>query len=258
MQSKYEVKIVSILMKIYPLLYLIILCCISVFFAMMEVDNPSFIEISTWTFIAVIYMSLRMHGDYHFEQNHLSGLYLLIMASVLISLILTKRDYKYVKLYKINLEKIYMFYYIKYIPSLTIAVIIWQTYHPPEVEWFMWATISVLNVDFAQAKTKMYQRVIGGMIGCIGGMAIMPFIPPSEVLTYVFYILILMSFRLFYKYLYCYTFRCFLIVLFSGIEFQHNGETRILSIIIGGFVGLACSWLIVQGNTYLQNKITHS
>ena len=39
-------------------------------------------------------------------------------------------------------------------------------------------------------------------------------------------------------------FRCFLIVLFSGVEFQSMGKIRIMSIFDWWILGLACSWLI--------------
>lgn len=233
------------------LLYLFILTMMGLIFAVVETDNPHFKDVSTWTFISVIYISIRLHGRYNFNAGHLGGLYLLILLSIFASIISFAR-YDRISIHPIVIHHSKILHYFKYFPPLILSILVWKIYNPPEVEWFIWASLSVLNIDYLEARTKMEQRLWGGGFGIALGLLIMPLLPKLAILNYVFYVLILVSFRLFYKYLHCYIFRCFLIVLFSGVEFQSMGKIRIMSILIGGMLGLACSWLISHGDSYLK------
>jgi hypothetical protein len=232
-------------------LYLFILMFMGLIFAIIETDNPSFKEVSTWTFIATIYVSIRLHGIYNFHANYLWLLYVIILLSICLAILPFSRI-PTIKIAPLILHHSKFLLYLKYCLPLCFSVLIWKEYHPPEVEWFIWASLSVLNLNYQEAQAKLQQRLWGGGAGILLGLMIIPLVPHSELISYVLYILILLSFRLFYKYLYCYFFRCLLITLFAGNDFQTMGKIRLMSIFVGGVLGVLCSWIIIQLNQFFQ------
>tara|TARA_B110000977_G_C10675513_1_gene337400 strand:- start:154 stop:516 length:363 start_codon:yes stop_codon:yes gene_type:complete len=118
----------------------------------------------------------------------------------------------------------------------------------------LWSGLSVLSLNFENAKSKIYKRIASGSVGILLGFASFYILPSNEIITDLAFIGILLSLVAFKKYQHSFGARCYFVVLFAGSQALATGEIRFYDVIFGGVVGLLCSMILSKIDYKLVGK----
>jgi uncharacterized membrane protein YccC len=134
----------------------------------------------------------------------------------------------------------------KYILPVTIAVLIWHIFDLQEPQWIFWSSLSVVYPELDDTILKLKQRSFGVLLGAGGGLIIGLILPNSIIVTYVCFIMIMLSLKMFQDYFPGFLFRCFFVVLYAGNLSSEIALIRLSNVVIGGLIGALCTLLLIK------------
>ncbi len=212
-------------------------------FSTYERQDKSLKIMSNWWLIGVIYGGFKIQ---HAPSMVVLNKYILIFLLTLLGAFFALHSQKTTpfKWLKFRVDKAHLRYYIKYPLALLITISTLALFHPQEGEWLIWSCFSVLSLDYAKAKGKYQDRLLGVAFGVSVGFLIIQIIPYSPFLDYIYITCILLSLRLFEVYLYSFAIRCLFVVLYAGSNYQQVGYVRLTDIVLGGAIGIALSYAL--------------
>ena len=225
------------------IVFYIVLVVPMTLFSVYEVQEKSLKMMSNWWLIAVVYAGYQIQH----APTAINGMkYLLIFLLTLTgcTIALYSHNNESFRLPTFKIEKKHVRYYAKYPLALLITLSILELFNIQEGQWLIWSCFSVLSLDYAKAKGKYKQRLMGVTFGISVGLVIIKLTPYSPILEYGYIICILLSLRLFQSYLYSFATRCFFIVLYAGSNYQHIGYARLTDIALGGALGILLSYCL--------------
>lgn len=114
----------------------------------------------------------------------------------------------------------------------------------PYAHWLVWSSYVVVHDDHEATWRKFRDRSVGVLLGAPAGAAAANLLPHSRDLSDLVWLAALLTLASREHYLVCYAFRSALVVLLLA----HDGDRfaasiRVLTVVAGGSVALAASWL---------------
>lgn len=211
-------------------------------FSIYERQNHALKTMSNWWLIGVVYAAFKIQHTPHLTLFMCFIIFFATLMSCAIAL--STRQHSAHTFPAFKYEQQHLRYYIKYPLALLITVTVLALINADEGEWLIWSCFSVLSLNFAKARGKYKQRLVGVALGVSIGLVLVRIIPDYPLLDYIYIICILLSLRLFQSYLLSFTVRCFFIVLYAGSNFQHIGYARLTDIALGGTIGIVLSYIL--------------
>ena len=232
-------------------LYALIMGAVGLVCGYFEFNNPKFRKAVSWIMIGIIYSSFKFPHipASQYTPATLVSILLLAAASLALALLVTKPILATTRL-KFSFSSRHILFYLRIVVPVLLAFVVWRIFDIQEAEWLLWSSISVANIELDAAKTKAKHRLLGGAAGIIAGFAVALILPANQLLNYVLFTCMMLTFRVFDKYYIAFTSRCFFIVLYANNHFM-IGCTRITNVLIGAVIGYLCSLALVK----LQQRI---
>lgn len=232
---------------VYLLIFLLILAIIIGF-----VDNihSQFKNFSSWFLIGAIYGGVKL-SENGINNHQFLGIIILVFISVGLVITCFSADIPKIKIMLRGTKHIDFIYNFKFVLPVFFSVLAWHMLHLREPEWIFWSSLTVVNTEFSSSVFKFKQRVYAGIIGAVLGIATGMLLPHNIYTTYVCFILIMLSLRLFKDYFPGYLLRTFVIVFYAGSHSLDLAFIRLGNVALGGIIGVICCYLIIQ----LHSKI---
>ncbi|MEI6286571.1 MAG: FUSC family protein [Bacillota bacterium] len=227
-------------------LYAVIMGTVGLICGYLELNNPSLRKAASWIMIGTIYSSFKFPNipASQYTAANLISILLLAAASLALALLVNKPKSAHIN-YNFKFSSRDCLLYFRIVFPVLIAFIVWRAFDIQEAEWLLWSSISVANIELEAAKTKAKHRLLGGAAGIILGFAVALILPASQLLNYVLFTCMMLTFRVFDKYYISFTARCFFIVLYANNHFM-IGCTRITNVLIGAVIGYLCSLVLIK------------
>ena len=226
--------------------YFMIMGAVGLLSGYLEFNNPSLRKAASWIMIGVIYSSFKFPHipASQYTAANLISILLLAAVSLALALLVNKPKLSHIS-YKFKFSSRDCLLYFRIVFPVLIAFVVWRIFDIQEAEWLLWSSISVANIELEAAKTKAKHRLLGGAAGIIVGFAVALILPVSQLLNYLLFTCMMLTFRVFDKYYIAFTTRCFFIVLYANNHFM-IGCTRITNVLIGAVIGYLCSLVLVR------------
>ena len=227
-------------------LYAVIMAVVGLLCGYFEINNPVLRKAASWIMIGIIYSSFKFPHipASQYTPATLTSILLLAAASLALALLVNKPTLAPTSI-KLTFTSRDWLFYLRIVVPVLIAFVVWRLFDIQEAEWLLWSSISVANIELEAAKTKAKHRLLGGAAGIIVGFAVALILPVSQLLNYLLFTCMMLTFRVFDKYYIAFTSRCFFIVLYANNHFM-IGCTRITNVLIGAVIGYLCSLLLIK------------
>lgn len=121
-------------------------------------------------------------------------------------------------------------------------------------QWVIWSAASVVTGEVGTEYKKLYNRIIGALIGVPSGIIIGWWLPHTPLVYDIGIIAGLLTLIAFRRYIVGFIARCFFIALtltVGGNSIVIAGE-RIFNVILGGLIGVTCVFIFHQLYTYRE------
>ena len=129
--------------------------------------------------------------------------------------------------------------------------------HISRGEWVIWSVASVITIEFAGAKQKFNERLIGALIGVPLGFLAAQYAPKTELVYAAAAIGIMLTLVAFKRYRLAFGSRCFLVAFaaFIASATPAIAVERIANVLLGGVIGVAALYLMVMLFNKYNNNI---
>lgn len=228
-------------------LFVIITALIALFTILITQRGGKLRTLGNYIFIPAVYIGceLRMHiteGDLIPQYMHFLELTLICLLShIAVHLLFKDKLNEDFGLPEVNWFRPSLIILI----SVTLATSSALLLHLEHLQWAIWSSASVILASFDQTKIKVEHRITGLIIGVPLALALIQILPKSEVIYIISLISAVLTLIAFKNYTLAFTIRCFLVVIVAGMgNFAiQASEERIESVLLGGAIGVICSYI---------------
>jgi hypothetical protein len=234
---------------IYLLILLSVLSLIAGFLDNMDEELHGY---TTWLTIGTVYGGEKLA---HYHLNLEQWIFMILLTLLGIGCAIFFYSDKIISKSfdsKIASTKKFIFNF-RYLFPVVISVLVCHYFNIREPQWMLWSSLSVVYPNFESVLLKMKHRLLGVSIGVSCGLLIGMLLPSSEIVTYICFVMIMLSFGMFEDYAPCFLTRCFFIVLYAGNDSPEIALTRLSNVIIGGIIGIVCTFLLSK-----IDQVSHS
>lgn len=224
---------------------LIILPILALAAGCIDNSNKTLRSFASWLIIGGVYGGVKLR-HYNFSQQEFVYFVILTLISLCAVVFIFSREVVPIKVKLIKPFDPKFIFNFKYVLPITIAVLIWIKFNLQEPQWIFWSSLSVVYPELENAIVKVKQRVSGALLGAGFGLFIGLLIPNSIVITYICFIMIMFSLRMFKDYFPGFVLRCFFVVLYAGSLSTEIAFIRISNVILGGIIGISCTFLLAK------------
>ncbi|MDC0534442.1 FUSC family protein [Francisellaceae bacterium] len=232
------------LLKQSPSIFWLVILIISAILGFLEANMDYLKKLDGWIFIGLLYGSYELY-QYHSSISYVDYAIVLVVGSIQVfiySLILKSVDLPRIFILEFKWNE--LIHYSKYILYFITALLVFHGIKANQPQWYFWSGLSVLSLEVTNAKQKIKDRILSGIIGLILGYITLQFIPTSLGLMVFSYMGIMLSLVAFKKYTHNFGVRCYFIVIVAGSQAFMMGTVRFTDIFIGGLVGLVMSYIL--------------
>lgn len=216
--------------------------------------NSDLRAFTAWLMIGTIYGGEHLL-HYHLTNEQIIFILALTLFSIELATVFHPRKSTPIKFEWIPLSNKKFIFNFKYLTPMVITLIICHYFNVHEPRWMLWSSLSVVYPELESAILKMKNRFIGVLIGASSGLVVGLLLPNSSIVTYVCFIMTMLSFRMFDDYFIGFLMRCFFVVLYAGNDSTSIALIRLSNVIIGGLIGMICTYGLVkiyQHNAFYQ------
>lgn len=232
---------------------LILLAVLSLIAGFLENIDEGVRGYTTWLTIGTVYGGEKLvHYHLSLEQWIFMGMLTLIGIGCAIFFYSKKIMGKSFDL-QVASTKNFIFNF-RYLGPVVFSVLVCHYFNIREPQWMLWSSLSVVYPDFESVILKMKHRLFGVSIGVSCGLLIGLLLPSSEIVTYICFVMIMLSFGMFEDYAPCFLTRCFFVVLYAGNDSTEIALTRLSNVIIGGIIGILCTFFLSKIDQVIHRR----
>jgi len=200
---------------------------------------------SSWLIIGGVYGGVEL-SENTFSLNELIYLMLLTLISLSVVVFLFSKRVNPIRFRPVMPSNPQFIFNFKYVMPVIIITLIWVCFNLHEPQWAFWSSLSVVYPDMQDALVKLKQRAYGVLLGAGLGLLIGLLLPHSIIITYLCFVMIMLSLRMFQDYFPGFILRCFFAVLYAGNLSTRVAFVRMSDVILGGIIGITCTFLLVK------------
>jgi len=224
--------------------FLMATVCLAFATGILDNGHANFRVLSSWIIIGCVYGSIKL-GEYPLSTGDFVCIIgLACIGAVMVMVLPLTHPSVDVRLTLVPLKDKQFLFNFKYIIPSLLAILAWHYFRLEEPEWIIWSALSVTYPEISDVILKFKQRAIAGSAGVACGLIAGLIIPHSLVVTYLCFIFICLSLKMFNDYFPGYLLRSFLAVLYAANHGSWQiAVSRISDVIIGGIIGVVSAYL---------------
>jgi hypothetical protein len=222
---------------------LILLSVLSLIAGFLENRDEGLRGYTTWVMIGTVYGGEKL-APYHLNLEQWIFMGILTLIGIGCAIFFYSKKILG-KSFNSEVESTKNFIYnFRYLCPVVFSVLICHYFDVREPQWMLWSSLSVVYPNFESVILKMKHRFFGVSIGTSCGLLIGLLLPSSEIVTYICFVMIMLSFGMFEDYALCFLTRCFFVVLYAGNESTEIALIRLSNVVIGGIIGIVCMFFL--------------
>ena len=212
-------------------------------------------SLSAWLIIGTIYGGIKLVKINISAMELISIISFALLGVVFVALIIDS-NVERMKFHVLDVYHPEFWFNFKFVLPILCSGLLWYYANIREPEWMMWASLSVVNIDKKILLEKFQIQVIGVVSGVLLG-ALVSFILPihSDVFTYICFVFIMLGLKIFDDLFTGYLFRSFFVVLYAGIKSFDIAIIRGSNVVIGGIIGVVCTYLLITLHGYIFQTV---
>jgi hypothetical protein len=227
------------------IVFMVFMCILAIIIGFLDTCNPKLKSLGSWFFIGIIYLSFKMMKINHTSLFFSFLIYIVTCTSCAIALII-KEEKPIALKFSLNFQFEDIIEYLKYFLPVAVTLVLWSFFNIKKPEWLIWSSITVTHMDLVKTHKKIRDRFVGGVIGVMTGLVIAEIMPYNSILIYVYFIGVLLSLRVFKKYIYGFMTRCFFVVLCAYTCYPSIAKIRLINVIGGGIIGYISVFILLK------------